>query len=44
MVSNKIGSEGVDWIQLSQDRAKRQDVVNMVINLPSSSKGKACLY
>jgi hypothetical protein len=30
--------EGVDWINLDQNRNEWRDLVNMVINLPSSIK------
>jgi hypothetical protein len=29
----EIGYEGVEWIQLSQDRVHQQDLVNTIIKL-----------
>jgi hypothetical protein len=29
----KVGREGVDWIDLSQDREKQPDLVNAVMNV-----------
>jgi len=30
---NEIGCEGVDWIHVTQDEAKRQGLANTVMNL-----------
>jgi hypothetical protein len=29
----KVGREGVDWTDLSQDREKQQDFVNTIMNV-----------
>jgi hypothetical protein len=35
----EVGWQGMDWIDLAQDRNRWQAVVNMVMNLPQKLQG-----
>jgi hypothetical protein len=39
-----MGLWDMDWIHVTQDSGKRQTVVNMVMNLTGSVKGKYTLW